>query len=296
MTTSFESRLQNLWSKLTHSALMWPFGHHKEIRRTFSVAPGATPVEMLMRGLISFAHYLAPGVLVACVFSQGTPCAAQEVDVPTGRGSGSVTAPTGWVELIAPVQQRVDLKLYGFYIGELKAPSAQVDATIRVTKFLSITPSYLYYSVPASGLNELANVSRGFTRNLEEQQFRIDGTVVFLFHKFEISERNMYVTRFLPTYMYVGRSLPAKEINRYRTRIAVAHPLTVKDHIVKPFASYEAFYDQGSGWTKNRAWAGVTVPVAKYVSLQPSYMWEGSNGIKDLNYLMFGLIFRTSSR
>ena len=83
-----------------------------------------------------------------------------------GRGSGSVTAPTGWVELIAPVQQRVDLKLYGFYIGELKAPSAQVDATIRVTKFLSITPSYLYYSVPASGLNELANVSRGFTRNL----------------------------------------------------------------------------------------------------------------------------------
>ena len=256
----------------------------------------AISVEMVMRIFTRFGQYLAPGVLVACVVSLAAPCAAQEVDVPNGRGSGSVTAPTGWVELIAPVQQRVDLKLYGFYIGELKAPSAQVDATIRATNFLSITPSYLYYSVPASGLNELANLSRPFASRLDEHQFRIDGTVMFSIHKFEISERNMYVARFLPTYTYAGSSLPAKEINRYRTRIAVAHPLTVKNHIVKPFASYEAFYDQGSGWTKNRVWAGVTVPLAKQVSFQPAYMWEGGNGIKDLHYLMLGLIFRTSSR
>jgi hypothetical protein len=255
----------------------------------------AISMEMIMRRFTSFARYLAPGVLVACVVSLGAPCAAQEVDVPTGRGSGFVTAPSGWVELIAPLQQRVDLKLYGFYIGEAKAPSTQVDATIRVTNFLSITPSYLYYSVPSSGLNELANVSRGFTNRYEEQQFRIDGTVMFSIHKFEISDRNMYVARFLPTYTYAGQSLPEKEINRYRNRIAVAHPLTVKGHTVKPFTSYEAFYDQGSGWTKKRVWAGVTVPVAKHVSFQPSYMWEGTNGIKDLNYVMFGLIFRTSS-
>ena len=119
---------------------------------------------------------------------------------------------------------------------------------------------------------------------------------MFSVHKFEISERNMYVRRFLPTYMYAGKSLPEKEINRYRNRIAVAYPLTVKGHIWKPFASYEAFYDQGSGWTKNRVWTGVTVPVEKHVSFQPSYMWEGTNGIKDLHYLMFGLIFRTSHR
>jgi hypothetical protein len=217
--------------------------------------------------------------------SLGTPCAAQDVDVPDGRGSSSVIAPSGWVELIAPVQQRVDLKLYGFFIGELKAPAGQFDATIRATKFLSITPSYLYYSVPASGLNELANLSRGFTRRFDEHQFRIDGTVMFSIHKFEISDRNMYVRRFLST----------NEINRYRNRIAVAHPLTVKGHIWKPFTSYEAFYDQGSGWTKNRVWAGVTVPLAKHVSFQPAYMWEGTRGIKDLHYLMFGLIFRTPS-
>jgi hypothetical protein len=119
---------------------------------------------------------------------------------------------------------------------------------------------------------------------------------MFSLHKFEISERNMYVRRFLPTYMYAGTSLPAKEINRYRNRIAVAYPLAVGGHHWKPFASYEAFYDQGSGWTKNRAWTGVTVPIEKHVSFQPSYMWESTNGIKDLRYLMFGLIFRMTSR
>jgi hypothetical protein len=247
-----------------------------------------------MQKLTRFALRHLPS-LVICVLSFGGLCLAQEVDVPSGRGNGSVVVPTGWVELITPIKERVDLKLYGFYIGELQAPSAQVDATFRATRFLSITPSYLYYSIPASGVNELANRSPGFTRRIEEQQFRIDGTLTFSIRKFEISERNMYVSRFLPTYTDARRSLPAKEINRYRNRIAVAHPLAVKGHIWKPFASYEAFYDQGSGWTKNRVWTGVTVPIEKHVSFQPSYMWEGANGTKDLHYLMLGLIFRTPS-
>jgi hypothetical protein len=243
-------------------------------------------VETTMKTLTRFALRHVPS-LVMCLLSFGGLCVAQEADVPSGRGSGSVVAPTGWAEFIAPVHQRIDLKFYGFYIGELKAPSAQFDATFRATKFLSITPSYLYYSVPADGLNELANRSRGFTHSLDEHQFRIDGTVMFSVHKFEISERNMYVRRFLST---------NTEINRYRNRIAVAYPVAIGGRIWKPFASYEAFYDQGSGWTKNRAWTGVTVPIEKHVSFQPSYMWESTNGIKDLHYLMFGLIFRMPSR
>jgi Protein of unknown function (DUF2490) len=249
-----------------------------------------------MQGFTRSALHIAPTFLVLWLIVFGGRCVAQEVDVPSGRGSGSVVAPTGWAELIAPVHQRIDLKFYGFYIGELKAPSAQFDATFRATKFLSITPSYLYYSVPADGLNELANRSPGFTRTIQEQQFRIDGTLAFRIRKFEISERNMYVRRFLPTYTYAGRTLPEKEINRYRNQIAVAHPLPVMGHIWKPFASYEAFYDEGSGWTKNRARTGVTIPLEKHVSFQPSYMWESTNGTKDLHYLMFGLIFRMPSR
>jgi hypothetical protein len=236
-----------------------------------------------MRRFTRFPPHPVPAFLVICVVLLGGRCVAQEVNVPSGRGSGSVIAPTGWVQLTVPVQKRVDVKFLGFFIGEVNAPAAQLDVTFRATKFLSITPSYLYYSVPASGLNELANRSRGFKHSFQEHQFRIDGTVGFSIHKLEISDRNMYVRRFLPT----------SNINRYRNRIAFAYPVPVKGHTWKPFASYEAFYDEGSGWTKNRAWTGVTVPLGKHVSFQPSYMWEGTKGIKDLNYIMFGLILRT---
>jgi hypothetical protein len=215
------------------------------------------------------------------------PCVAQEVDAPTARsGSGSVVAPSGWLELIVPVQQRIALKLYGFYIGDLKTPVAQVDVTIRATKFLTITPSYMHYTVPASGLNELAPEPVGFTDSYSENQFRIDGTVGFSLRKFEISVRNMYVRRFLPG--------AAGDLNRYRGRIAIAHPVMVRGSSWKPFASYETYYDGGGGgWDKDRLWAGVTLPLMKQVSLQPSYMWERSDGIKNVHYLLFGLIVST---
>jgi hypothetical protein len=105
----------------------------------------ASFVETAMRGFARFALRLVPSLLVICLVSLfwGAGCFAQEVDVPTGHGSGSIVAPTGWAELIAPVHDRIDLKFYGFYIGEINAPAAQFDATFRVAKFLSITPSYL---------------------------------------------------------------------------------------------------------------------------------------------------------
>jgi Protein of unknown function (DUF2490) len=236
----------------------------------------------------------APGFLVIFIVALGAPCAAQDVDTPTpppaGKGGGSVFAPSGWVELIVPVQEQIDLKLYGFYIGELKVPVAQVDVPVRLTKFLTVTPSYMYYSVPASGLNELAP-KPVFTHSYEEHQFRIDGTVGFAFRKFEIAARNMYVRRFRPA--------PLDDSNRYRGRLLIAHPLTVKSHVWKPFTSYEAYYDfrngplrQIPGWNRSRVWSGFTVPVDKHVSFQPSYMWESSDGSKTVNYLLFALIQR----
>ena len=124
-----------------------------------------------MRGLTTFARYLVPSALVVCVMSLGAPCAAQEnVDPPTvpaapdvGDGRGSLFAPSAWLVLSTPVQKQIDLKLYGFYIGELDTPVAQVDVPIRTTKFLTVTPSYMGYSVPASGLNKLPPQPGGFT-------------------------------------------------------------------------------------------------------------------------------------
>jgi hypothetical protein len=241
-----------------------------------------------MKGFTRFALRLVPGFLVTSMLLPPGLCVAQEVGTPStpaGNGSGSVFAPSGWVEVITPIQDRIDLKLFGFYIGELDVPVAQIDAAIRVTKFLTITPSYMYYSVPASGLNKLAP-RPVFTDSYHENQFRIDGTLTFSIQKLEISARNMYVRRYRPA--------PADDMNRYRGRIGITYPVAVMGNSWKPFAWYEAFYDGGGGgWNKDRLSGGVTLPLVKGVWFQPSYMFEKTDRLKDVNYLLFGLIVRT---
>jgi hypothetical protein len=242
-----------------------------------------------MRALTRLTRSLVAGALAICAISLAAPCAAQEVDPPTPPGAGdgrdALLAPSGWVMLSAPVQERIALKFSGFYIGELDTPVAQVDVPIRTTKFLTVTPSYMYYSVPASGLNKLPPQPGSFADSYQEHQFRIDGTVPFAIRKLEISARNMYVRRFRPS--------PTGDANRYRGRIAIAHPIAVQGRIWKPFASYETYFEQKGGWNRDRFWTGVTLPLKNGVLFQPSYMWESSKGNRDVHYLLFGLIVRT---
>jgi hypothetical protein len=246
-------------------------------------------LEMVMQRLMRLARSLAGGVVAAGVLAVAAPCAAQDVDPPTPPGGGDgrdgLVAPSAWVMVTTPVQNRVDLKVSGFYVGELDAPVAQIDVPIRVTRFLTVTPSYMRYSVPARGLNRLPPQPGRFTSSYDEDQFRVDATVAFALGKFELSARNMYVRRFRPD--------PADDMNRYRGRLAVARPLAIGGHQVKPFASYETFYDRIGGWNRDRVWSGVTVPVHRRVFVQPSYMWEKSDGARDLHYVLLGLLINT---
>jgi Protein of unknown function (DUF2490) len=268
-----------------------------------TVASIATSVEMNMRRFAKLARSLALSALAACVISMATPCAAQEeggVDAPTppdtpdtghgpntDNGRGSLFAPSAWLVLNTPVQKDIAFKAYGFYIGALQVPVVQLDLPIRTTKFLTITPSYMYYSVPASGLDKLPPQPGSFADSYGEHQFRVDGTVAFAFRKLEISVRNMYVRRFRPS--------PASGINRYRGRVAVAYPLAVHGHAMKPFASYETFYEHIGGWNRTRLWSGMTLPVNKRLAVQPSYLWESSDGSRNIHYLLLGLSVNTRS-
>lgn len=246
-------------------------------------------VEMIMRQFAKLARSLMLSALAACAITVGAPCAAEEPDPPTppgvSHGRGALFAPSAWLELSTPLQKRIDLNFYGFYIGNVDVPVAQVDVAIRATKFLTVTPSYMYYSVSASGLNKLSPEPGHFADSYEEQQFRLDGTFTFSVHNFEISGRGMYVRRFRPA--------PLDDIDRYRGRIMVARPLVVGSHVWKPFASYESFYEPTAGWNRERVWSGLTLQLSKHVFAQPSYLWETSDGGRDINYLLFGLIFKT---
>jgi Protein of unknown function (DUF2490) len=242
-----------------------------------------------MRHFATCMRSLVRSALVTCVIASAAPALAQEPDPPTtpgfGDARGGLLAPSAWLVLNTPVRKPIDLKVYGFYIGELGIPVGQVDVPIRAAKFLTITPSYMGYRAPASGLNELTPEPGRFTDSYHEHQFRIDGTVAIPVRKLEVSVRNMYVRRFRPD--------GADDVNRYRGRIALAHPLTVGGKTVKPFASYEAFYERDAGWNKDRLWTGVTVPITPRVLIQPSYMFESTTGSRDVHYLLFGLIVNT---
>jgi Protein of unknown function (DUF2490) len=243
-----------------------------------------------MQRLVRVMRRVVTSVLVIWLVSLAAPCAAQELDAPAapaapdaGDGSGPVFVPGGFLGLVTPVRHRIALNLYGFYYGEVAVPVAQVDVPVRIAKFLTVTPSYLYYEVPPSGLSKASAYPARFADTFEENQFRVDGTLKFSIHALEISDRNMYVRRFRPT----------DEINRYRHRIAIAHPVAVNGRIWKPFVSYEAFYERtNGGWNRDRFMAGTTLPLLKRVSFQPAYIRDNYRvrGLRDVNYLQFGLI------
>ena len=234
------------------------------------------------------ARSLVRSALVACVIASAAPAVAQDPDPPTlpgiGDARGGLLAPSAWLVLNTPVRKPIDLKVYGFYIGELGVPVAQVDVPIRATRFLTITPSYMGYRITASGLNDSTPEPGRFTGSYHEHQFRIDAAVAIPVRRLEVSVRNMYVRRFRPD---LG------DVNRYRGRIAFAHPLTVGGKTVKPFASYEAFYERDAGRNKDRLWTGITLPITPRVLIQPSYMFESAPGSRDVHYMLFGLIVNT---
>ena len=153
-----------------------------------------------MQRLVRCARQLASSVLVIGFVALAATCAAQEGETPSApsapdahEGRGSVFVPGGFLGLVAPVNDRVSVNVYGFYYGDVEVPVAQVDVPIRTTRFLTITPSYLYYEVPPSGLDTASQRPAGFTDTFEENQFRVDATLNVSVRAFEISSRGMFV-------------------------------------------------------------------------------------------------------
>jgi hypothetical protein len=196
-----------------------------------------------MKSFATLARHLVRSALIVCAISLAAPGAAQdpEVDVPEtpppGEERGTLFVPGVWLGVMTPLRDRVSLNVYGFYYGEVDVPVAQVDLVFRPWKFLSITPSYLYYEVPPSGLSKAATRPASFSDTFEEDQFRIDATLYFSLRQLEIHGRTMYVRRFRPT----------DELDRYRYRIGIAHPFSVKGDTWKPFSTFERFYESGTG-------------------------------------------------
>ena len=67
----------------------------------------------------------------------------------------------GFLEFTVPLHGHVAVNLYGFYISEIGSSIALLEIPVKAAKFLTITPSYLYMTAPANGLNLLPQEERG---------------------------------------------------------------------------------------------------------------------------------------
>jgi hypothetical protein len=222
-------------------------------------------------------------ILLPFLLSLVSLAVAQEVE-GNGKSSGAIFSPADYIQLITPVTTRVTVSTYGFYLGNLHTSIALIEAPITLQRHFAVTPGYLFVNVPPSGLSLLTNQTAN--QSYHENQFRFAGTVLTSWHGFTFSDRNMYVRRFTPT----------SEINRYRNKFYVAHPLSFGSYKVNPFVFEEVYHDFVPGKWPRRNWvvAALEMPINRHLTFQPSYIRQDDQLLRSVNFLGLALIIRTN--
>jgi hypothetical protein len=208
---------------------------------------------------------------------------AQEVE-GNGKSSGGIFSPADYLEIITPVTRRVSVSTYGFYLGNVHTSVALLEVPTTLQKHFVVTPGYLFVNVPPGGLMLLTNQTAN--QSYHEHQFRFAGTVLTSWHGFTLSDRNMYVRRFTPT----------SQINRYRNKIYVGHPLSLGAYRVNSFVFEEVYHDFVPGKWLRRNWvvAAVDMPINRHLTFQPSYIRQDDQYLRSVNFLGMALIIRTN--
>ena len=155
---------------------------------------------------------------------------AQEVE-GNGKSSGAIFSPADYLQIVTPVTRRITVSLR-ILSRKFGCQHRLARISHNLTKAFCGHP-WLFVrerSAP-SGLSLLTN--RTANQSYREDQCRFAGTVLTSWHGFTLSNRNMYVRRFTPT----------SEINRYRNKIYVSHPLSLGSYKVNPFVFEEVYHD-----------------------------------------------------
>jgi hypothetical protein len=91
--------------------------------------------------------------LLFCLLFLSTPglARAQEVE-GNGKGAGALFSPADYLEISTPLTGHVATNVYGFYVGNLQAGIALIEVPAKLLNHVTVTPSYLFINVAASGL------------------------------------------------------------------------------------------------------------------------------------------------
>jgi hypothetical protein len=206
---------------------------------------------------------------------------SQEIE-GNGKDGTSLFSPADYVEVSTPLTDRISVNAYGFYLGNVEARIGLVELPLKIRSHLSLTPSYLFIEVPASGLSLLTESPEN--TDYREQQFRQAATVSASWHGLTVSDRNMYVRRFTST----------GDLNRYRNKVYLARSIAVGTYRCSPFVFDEIYHDFAPGNWLRRNWAvaGVDMPVNGLLTFQVSYIRQDDQYLRSVNFLGVGLIVR----
>lgn len=209
-------------------------------------------------------------------------CAGQEVE-GVGKNGPAVFSSAAFLEVTTPVTDRLGVNLFGFYLGNVEASIAMVEVPVKVQKYITITPAYLWIGVTPTGLSLAEGLPA--SSSYRENQFRPSASFTIPVHHFIVSDRNMYVDRYTP----------AGQVNRYRNRIYVAHPISLGRYKANAFAYDEIFHDflPGNWLRRNWAAAGFELPLNRYVTLEPFYLRHYDSLLRSINFLALGVIVKT---
>ena len=151
----------------------------------------------------------------------------------------------------------------------------RVSATLdyRINRYLSVFGGVLYRQ---DEINE--NQPRNETRLMT------GATISKTWRGFTFRDRNMFEHRF--------RNNRA-DLNLYRQRIQVSHPITYKEkEIFAPFVSEEGYLDtQTKKWVQNEFYAGITRRLTPKIALDISYLRSDTRPV-NVNGLSLNLRIR----
>ena len=220
-------------------------------------------------------------LLIGCLWFVSS-CAGQEIE-GVGESGSEIFSNATFLEVATPLTDRVQMNLYGFYLGNVEASIALAEVPIKVQKYITITPAYLWIGVPPRGLSLVQGVPA--SSSYRENQFRLSASFTAPFHRFIVSDRNMYA----------DRHTPRGQVNRYRNRLYVAHPISISNYKANVFVYDEVFHDFGPGKWLRRNWvaAGVDLPVNGHVTLEPLYLHHQDSLLRSVNFLALGVVVRT---
>ena len=223
-------------------------------------------------------------VLLFCFAFLACVCRIQAQEVEgSGKNAGAIFSPADYVQISAPLTDRVGVTAYGFYLGNVQAGIGILEIPLRVSKHISFTSGYLHIKVPAQGLSLLTAGAQDTP--YDENQFRQAVTLTTTWQGFTISDRNMYVRRFTPK----------GDLNRYRNKVYLSRPISVGSYRCSPFLFDEVYHDFAPGNWLRRNWvvAGVDMPANRYLTFQVSYIRQDDDFLRSVNFLGMGVIIRT---